>query len=416
MNYHKIIKIVLFVFLSIQIKAQVQVNLNVDSNPTPELFEWVNRANLALLTVTNSDENLVGHEYFIKVKLLLDGNLVLETNNSVGAQRLVLGSQTFLADEVIPYDAIDFKDNKIRDKMTQTGLLPAGFYSFCVSLYDINGEIISTPREVCATMIITDYVLPELLYPIDNVEIESQLAPAILFTWTPVSPLPQPELGVKYILAISEVFPEQSVSQAFHVNYPLIEEEVLIGTQFAWSTDLDIPDETTQYVWSIKPVTINDNPYKAGVNGFSYIQTFTLLVADEEKKGINQPRVLSNGDHEYEKSKQFGILNNDGFEEDCDGIVDFSLFKEIIDSKTKSWEDATAQAVKEASKQKNGAQNRYKIDDKLYYYTGDQAKLNKCFNNQESLNNSPCKRAPYGCYYTKNCKLICRCYDDDCDG
>ncbi|MFT4851171.1 MAG: hypothetical protein ACI83B_003735, partial [Sediminicola sp.] len=32
--------------------AQLQATLNVDSNPTPELSEWVNRTDLAILTVT----------------------------------------------------------------------------------------------------------------------------------------------------------------------------------------------------------------------------------------------------------------------------------------------------------------------------------------------------------------------------
>ena len=410
MNNLKIIFGSILLFFAFSISAQVQVHLNVDANPTPELFEWVNRSNLALLTVTNAEENLVGLEYRIKIKLRLDGDLVLETDNSVPVQRLEMGAHTFLADEVIPYESIDFKDANIQNKIAQTGLLPAGFYSFCVSLYSIEGTIVSTPEEVCGAMLITDYVLPELLYPIDNTEIEAQLAPAIIFTWTPISPVPQTELGVKYIIAITEVLPEQSVSQAFHVNYPIIEEQIFMGTQFTWPTDLDIPDETTQYVWSIKPVTLNDNPYKSGVNGFSYIQTFTLTV--QEKENLEKSKIL---EHEREHLKAFGKFK--AFDEDCDGILDLSLFKEIPNSQNKSWEDATAKAVKEASKQqKKGVQTKYKIDGKLYYYMGNSTKLDKCFKNQESIKNSPCKRAPLGCYYTTKCQLICKCYDEDCDG
>lgn len=388
MNILKTLISTIVLFYMLSTSAQVQVHLNVDANPTPELFEWVNRSNLALLTVTNSEENLVGLEYRIKVKLRLDGDLVLETDNSVPIQRLEMGAQTFLADEVIPYESIVFKQASLQNKMAQTGLLPAGFYSFCVSLYSIEETIISTPEEVCGAMLITDYVLPELLYPIDNKQIEAQSAPAIIFTWTPVSPVPQPELGVKYIIAITEVLPEQSVSQAFHVNYPVVEEEIFIGTQFTWPTDLDIPDETTQYVWSIKTVTLNDNPYKSGVNGFSYIQTFTLQTAGD-----------------------------DSVDEDCDGIIDLNNFEEIPSTQNKSWEDALAKAVKEASKNpKSVKRTIYKIEGKLYYYMGNPDKLNKCLKNKESISDSPCKRAPQGCFYTKDCKLICKCLDNDCDG
>jgi hypothetical protein len=281
MTYPKNIIFLLVLFVSITINAQVQVNLNVSSNPTPELFEWANRTDLAILTVTNSDERLIGTDYKIKVKVSLDNEVVLETNMNVMAQKLELGSQTFLADEIIPYNAINFKNNSFKNKMIQTGLLPAGVYSFCVSLIDLNGKTISTPAEVCRTMLITAYQLPELLFPIDNISIKVNLAPTILFTWSPVSPTPPAQLGVKYIIAITEVQPGQSVSQAFHVNYPILEEEVIGRTQFNWPLDLNTPDETTQYVWSIKPVTFNDNPYKSGVNGFSYIETFSLKVEDK---------------------------------------------------------------------------------------------------------------------------------------
>jgi len=281
MTYPKNIIFILVLFVSIAVNAQVQVNLNVSSNPTPELFEWANRTDLAILTVTNADERLIGTDYKIKVKVSLDNELVIETNMNVMTQKLDLGTQTFLADEIIPYDAINFKNNSFKNKMIQTGLLPAGVYTFCVSLVDLNGKTISTPAEVCRTMLITSYQLPELLFPIDNFSIKANLAPTILFTWSPVSPNPPAQLGVKYIIAITEIQPGQSVSQAFHVNYPIIEEEVIGRTQFNWPLDLNIPDETTQYVWSIKPVTFNDNPYKSGVNGFSYIETFTLKVEDK---------------------------------------------------------------------------------------------------------------------------------------
>jgi hypothetical protein len=279
----KIIFFAVTLIFSNIVTAQVQVNLNVSSNPTPELFEWANRADLAILSVTNSELNLVGTEYKIKVRLLLDNELVLETNNNVIPQRLELGTQTFLADEIIPYDAVDFIRNSFKDKMIQTGLLPAGYYSFCVSLINDRGNPISTPAEVCSSMLITQYQLPELLFPIDDFELNAELAPTILFTWSPVSPQPDAMLGVKYILAITEVQPGQSVSQAFHVNYPIIEEEIIGRTQFNWPLDIDLPLETTQYVWSIKPVTFNDNPYKSGVNGFAYIETFVLTVPEYEE-------------------------------------------------------------------------------------------------------------------------------------
>lgn len=276
----QIVTFILFLLVSVSY-AQVTVTLNVDSHPTPQISEWVNRDNLAILTVTNTNPSLEGTEYIIKTKLFLDGGLVLETNDDVETQTLEVGTQTFLADEIIPYSAINFHNNSIQNSVLRTGLLPAGVYQFCVSVLDLDGNTISTPEVICRDMIMTEYQMPELIYPIGNQEITSQLVPSIIFRWTPLTPTPQPEDGVKYIIAVSEVNPGQSPSQAFHVNYPIIEEEVMAGNQFTWPTDLDAPDETTQYVWSIKPLTLDDNPYKDGSNGFVNVETFKITRSDD---------------------------------------------------------------------------------------------------------------------------------------
>jgi len=270
---------ILFVMLSCifynSTQAQVSVTLNVDSHPTPQISEWVNRANLAIVSVTNANPAKVGNNYKIKVNLKLNDNIVLETNNSVATQSLILGTQTFLADEIIPYNAIVFKSNTFKLSVLNTGLLPAGMYDFCVSVIDLSGNVISSPAEICQPMIITDYQMPELLTPLSDDKISTNLASTIIFKWSPLVPEPQPLDGVKYMLAVTKVMPGQTPTQAFYVNYPLIEEEVM-GTQFNWPTDIDIPTDTTQYVWSIKPLTLNGNRYILASNGFVPIKSFTL--------------------------------------------------------------------------------------------------------------------------------------------
>ena len=261
---------------SFSLQAQVQVSLNVDPNPTPQIASWVDRDDLAIVTVVNSNPELEGTEYRIKVTMNLDGGQVFETDNSTSILSLGLGVDTYLADEIIPYSAISFNNNSFKNKVLQTGLLPAGEYEFCVSLIDLDGNVISTPEVVCQPMFITDYQMPELLNPIDDMEIQAAFLPATLFQWTPLSPTPPAEDGVKYLLAVTEIQPGQSASQAFFVNYPIIEEEIEFGTQFNWPLDIDAPEEDTNYVWSIKPLTLDDNQYKQGGNGFVNIETFSI--------------------------------------------------------------------------------------------------------------------------------------------
>jgi hypothetical protein len=271
---------ILFAFILgvfIKVNAQeIKVSLNVDPNPNPQISEWVDRTELAMLTIVNTNEKLEGFEYKIQTKIYRDSELVVETKTSqIPIMYLPFGSETFLADEIVPYNALTFYGD-IEKTVIQTGLLPAGMYSFCVSLVDLKGNLLTRQESICKPMVITDYQLPELIFPIENTPILAQNLPSTIFTWSPISPTPPGDEGIKYIIAIIEIKDKQSPSRAFDVNYPLVEEEIMAGTQFNWPTDIDIPDEDTQYVWSIKPVTFNDNPYKSGKNSFVKIGTFTV--------------------------------------------------------------------------------------------------------------------------------------------
>jgi len=269
-------------FISICLQGQVMVSLNVDSNPTPYISSWANQEELVIVTVTNANPALEGIDYKIRIKMEIDGELVVETNTAQVAPRQVpFGSDIFLADEVIDYSTLQFYGSFL-DQVAQTGMLPAGTYNFCVSLVDLNGVVLSTPAEVCQPMFITSYQAPELIFPPDNYILESNTLQSTLFTWSPLTPNPSASLGLKYQVVLTEVLPPQSPTNAFMVNYPLIEEEVIAGTQMLWPPELDLPDETTQYVWSIKALDLNDNPYIAQNSGFSDIKSFTVQVPQAE--------------------------------------------------------------------------------------------------------------------------------------
>jgi len=268
-----------------------EIQLIVDPNPSPHLSEWVNQPGLAVFTVRNNDPDLEGAAYRIKVEMYLENNLVVNTNNNVSVQYLDLYSaQVFFAEDIIPSSALEFpatlSSGAFQNNIIQTGMLPAGIYDFCVSIVSVNGEFATTnPPVLCNTMLITDYQMPELINPAHNLEISSTLLPSTIFTWSPMSPPPPANEGVKYIIAVSEVYDGQSPSQAFLVNYPIIEEEIIVGTQFMWPIDFESPDETQQYVWSVKAVNDNDIPYKLEANGFVPPETFIINPIISPKSG-----------------------------------------------------------------------------------------------------------------------------------
>lgn len=293
----KILLILVFACCCQWAQAQLQATLNVDSNPTPELSEWVNRNNLAILTVTNPVAGLT-IDYQIKVSLLLDGDVKLTTDRSVPYMTADLGTETFLADELIPYTAVQFIDAKFKDKVSRTGMLPPGSYSFCVELLDQEGRSLTQPEQICRPMIITDYQMPELLSPVDDKVIDPLLINSLMFQWTPLVPVPDAMTGITYLIAVSEVQPGQTPSQAFSVNYPIIEEEVTIGTQFIWPLDIPAPDEDQQYVWGIKPMTREGNTYREKNNGFVDYGVFTVRGNNKsgDEKGDNNDFTSNNKD------------------------------------------------------------------------------------------------------------------------
>lgn len=280
-----ILQLLLIGFFSSQMQAQIQLSLNVDSNPTPELSEWVNRNNLAIFTVTNTDPDWVV-DYILKVELYKDGILMLETNNNVVSQTLEMGTVTFLADEIIPYSAINFTNNSFQQSILQTGLLPAGLYSFCVSMLKSDDYAViatDTPNPACQPMVFTAYQTPELIMPINDMAISSLLTPTINFMWSPVTPAPDPShFPIEYRLLVSEILSNQnSPSQAFHVNTGLIDEDGLTTTQFIWPSDIEAPDNLTNYVWSVQTMNTNNNlPVFQPNNGFAAIQTFQITPAN----------------------------------------------------------------------------------------------------------------------------------------
>ena len=226
---------ILFAFILgvfIKVNAQeIKVSLNVDPNPNPQISEWVDRTELAMLTIVNTNEKLEGFEYKIQTKIYRDSELVVETKTSqIPIMYLPFGSETFLADEIVPYNALTFYGD-IEKTVIQTGLLPAGMYSFCVSLVDLKGNLLTRQESICKPMVITDYQLPELIFPIENTTISAQNLPSTIFTWSPIAPTPAGDEGVKYIIAI----PDDSIA-AFSETLPL-KNKLVVHTSGSVSMD-----------------------------------------------------------------------------------------------------------------------------------------------------------------------------------
>jgi len=283
MKKHIFSLLILLAGLPTVTQAQVTISLNVDSNPNPRIADWVDKTSLAILTINNTNPNLEGTDIIIQVKMYLNGKLVIQTKDSqMPKQSLEFGTMVLYANDIIPYNALQFMDG-FEQPLIKTGLLPSGVYSFCTSVADTGGKVISKPAEACKPMTVTSYQAPELIKPTAAAELPSATMLGQLFTWTPLMPAPSPEQGLEYVIRITEVKSGQTPSQAFLTNYPIVEENVGPLTQFLWPADIDIPKQNTTYAWAIKAVNNNDVPYLSEQSGFSKIGTFTIMTKQDEE-------------------------------------------------------------------------------------------------------------------------------------
>jgi hypothetical protein len=308
---------VLLFLIATNLMSQVMVSLNVDANPTPYISQWANQDEVVMVTVSNINPGLEGIDYRISIKMELEGSLVVQTNTAqVVTRQVPFGTEVFMADEVIDYNALQFYGT-FATQIAQTGMLPAGTYSFCVSLVDLNGVIISAPMEVCKPMTITSYQAPELIFPTQNVQLQASALQSTSLTWSPLTPVPPAIQGLKYVVAVSEVYPHQTPSQAFFANMPLIEEEVMAGNQLLWPPEVGMPEDTIQYVWSVKAVNFDDQPYIPQNSGFASISHFTVvpdvaLLDDQEEEEQEPTGTIALSDTIYAGyNNQFAVITTE---------------------------------------------------------------------------------------------------------
>lgn len=273
--------LLLFALNSTLAMAQVQILLNVDASPNPRISDWVDQNEVITLTVTSSIPSLEGKEYKIRFRLYLDDNLVADNNMALmPVHTVVTGTEVFMADEVVPGNAVNFY-GRIKEKAIRTGLLPAGNYRVCVSLLDLSGQVLSTPTEVCRNMLITAYQAPELIWPAGDMEVTASQLMSAMFTWSPMSPAPPATEGLQYKFVISEVLPHQNPSQALLVNYPgVMEVDYFTVGRLIMPEELDFLEAGKRYVWSVMPVDLNGKPWFEENSGFAKPASFRVMAEE----------------------------------------------------------------------------------------------------------------------------------------
>jgi hypothetical protein len=280
MNYLKPALVLILLLFPTLVSAQLSVSLQVDGTPNPRISDWVNRTEIAMLTVTNLSPSMVGKSYKIVTKLRYNGDVVIQTKPSqMPLLTFGLGSQVYLIGDLINYDALEFFDD-FEARLQSTGLLPSGSYVFCNQLVDANGSVLAQTTETCRNMRVSSFQTPRAIYPTHQQIVSIHALGGLLFTWSPITPLPPASSGVTYKLFLTEIKPGQTPATAFFTNYPVLEEDVTGSTQFLWPPTLDLPSETKHYVWGVKAISEQGVAYIEENLGFSQPAIFSVMVPD----------------------------------------------------------------------------------------------------------------------------------------
>jgi hypothetical protein len=233
----------------------LRVTLNVSSHPDPYLSTWASRREVAIVTVTNTGSAPVEAKF--DCQLSIGSDLQAATNpNRMRVISIPPGTTQYYGEDLVPQSAVDFKGRGDQTAM-RTGRLPAGVYTFCVSLLDAK-SLRRITEPVCRNFTIVSYTSPIPFEPADRSSVERGRLP--IFKWTPVQP--KPAHSVTYRLVVFELLSGQTPTTAFRSNRPIIDRDGLTATQMVWPSDYERPVEGHTYVWGV--IATDDEGHRVG--------------------------------------------------------------------------------------------------------------------------------------------------------
>ena len=171
------------------------------------------------------------------------------------------------SDKFIDWNTVTYNAS-LQDQIIQTGRLPEGEYSACITLKDLNGTILKS--NVCLQFNIVYPSPPSLFYPADGDQLTSNYP---IFTWTPVQ-VP-PDYQLRYIIKIAEILPGQTPNQALLANNVQYEDDNLFTTNMQYPVSALPLESGKTYAWQVQAVDQNGFP-PSDNEGKSEIWTFVM--------------------------------------------------------------------------------------------------------------------------------------------
>jgi len=240
----------IFLFIGLFVTNTYSQNINatltLNPYPSPYVSDWENNpASLGSLTIFNNSRT--GFKIIIKASIALHGTGEVFTSVTNPIQLNEQAVQIINNTKLISIADASFKNNEYKLKVQQSGRLLEGVYTACLTIENTRGAVLAS--NVCSDFTILYPSAPQLIFPVNNDSIESNINYPT-FQWTPV--IVPPAYQIKYTIRIVEVLQGQTPSQAISANVPVYENNQLMTNVLVYPIDAFPLEAGKKYAWQVQ--------------------------------------------------------------------------------------------------------------------------------------------------------------------
>ena len=243
--------------------AQWNATVTMQPFPSPYLGDWESNPTIGSLMIANNTSSPADVLVYLTLSRNSSGVIATGHSNPIATSPGVPTQVN--SDRFIDWGTVTYNQS-MRDQAVQTGRLPEGEYTACVTVKDLSGSVLVA--DACAPFTIVYPDPPSLFFPADG---DSLTSPYPTFTWTPVQVPPAYQLH--YILRICEILPGQTPHQALLANVVQYEDDNLLTTNLQYPLSALSFEAGKIYAWQVQAVDQNGFPPSAN-DGRSEIWTF----------------------------------------------------------------------------------------------------------------------------------------------
>lgn len=257
------------------LSQSITATLTVNPYPSPYISDWENNPSaLGSLTIFNNQPRNFQIIIRSSVRRSGTGEIVRTVTNPIQITEAAV--QIINNTNLVSFAEANFTNNDYKQKVFFTGRLLEGNYTVCLSIENMDGQILA--NNICANFTIVYPSASQLLFPMNNDSLSANINYPT-FQWTPV--IVPPAYQITYSLRIVEVLQGQTPFQAMSANIPVYENTQLTINTHTYPISALPLEKGKRYAWQIQVLDQYGLPPTQN-NGKSEIFTFV------KKKAIPQ--------------------------------------------------------------------------------------------------------------------------------